>query len=651
MNVRPIAAPVKLAPRPRVKFLLTVWGEWYIETLARLSLPSFLAPGNLPALAEGADLEVLIMTAAADVPMFRRHAAFHRLEALCPVRFIAIDDLIFQDLHGVTLSLAFARGVMDSGARQTDTYFIFMNADFVLADGSLRSIANRIGRGDRCIVAPSLRAAAEPVEPILLEAVDRQRHELIMSSRALVGLAIDNMHPTTIGKTVTQNLVHCTSVNQLYWRVDHRTLLGRYHLMFMLCIRPEQPLGPINSFCDYGFVPEMTPSGEFTVLQESDEFFMLELQRTEQEKESMGLGPISRAAAARSLVEWTTPEQRRYAQFDLVFNAADPPDDLDRFKSEAAAYVRDVHARMPDALASHAYHPYWVGTLRFRVINQGQRRLADLPREINLNAALYPLTRRTAARGAGDGDPNTSRQIPSPWRHDWLDHRLLREWLAETDTGPSGSSIIIHPTTPHAGSCQAIVETFEAVELEALIRPSPESKVDPRQYERALFCIEHSNLRCVADIVEALTPRLVSGGEIGIFVPGLQSETSRRNSRDELMEQLWVDLPVFLREFDVEIRYVGGSRKRKLRRTQLRLESLTRSKGLKRIGLLPFGMLGRAVVTTLIGLNNRLNDGPTTSVPRDCSSALLRLRRRSRQAAYTAPMPDAVAPQQTAVAD
>ncbi len=70
--------------RPKVKFLTVVWGETYIARFASLALPSFLALGNLPALAEATELEVVIMTRRADIEYFENHTAFRRLRAICP---------------------------------------------------------------------------------------------------------------------------------------------------------------------------------------------------------------------------------------------------------------------------------------------------------------------------------------------------------------------------------------------------------------------------------------------------------------------------------------------------------------------------------------------------------------------------------------
>jgi hypothetical protein len=245
--------------RPKAKFLTAVWGKTYIARFASLSLPSFLAPGNLPALAQATDLEVVIMTRHDDIEYFENHATFRKLLAICPVRFVEIDDLITTKVYGVTLTLAYARPVIACGPDMLDTHFVFMNADFVLADGSLRALCKHILANRSIVLGPSFRATAEAVEPLLESAIDSSSGALSIPPRQLAALSLPHPHPTTIAKTLNQDFCHSRQPNQFFWQVDEQTILGRYYLIFMLCLKPERIITTINGFCDYSFVPEMCP--------------------------------------------------------------------------------------------------------------------------------------------------------------------------------------------------------------------------------------------------------------------------------------------------------------------------------------------------------------------------------------------------------
>src|SRR5512146_32421 len=98
--------------KPKVLFLTVLWGREHRARWLGLSLPSLMASGNLPALAAATDLEVAILTDKRSISLIRGHPAFHRLQKICQVQFLEIDDLIVGTTYGVTLTLAYARGIM-----------------------------------------------------------------------------------------------------------------------------------------------------------------------------------------------------------------------------------------------------------------------------------------------------------------------------------------------------------------------------------------------------------------------------------------------------------------------------------------------------------------------------------------------------------
>ena len=84
---------------------------------------------------------------------------------------------------------------------------------------------------------------------------------MIVRSRELMRWALDHLHPMTLANMVNFPLCHSTHTNRLFWRVDDNTLIGRFYLMHMICIRPEITDFVVGSSCDYSFIPEMCPSG------------------------------------------------------------------------------------------------------------------------------------------------------------------------------------------------------------------------------------------------------------------------------------------------------------------------------------------------------------------------------------------------------
>ncbi len=344
---------------PKVKFLTVVWGKTYIKRFCTLSLPSFLAPGNLPALATSTQLEVVIMTSAADIDYFENNVSFQKLKTICPVRFVPIDDLITNSVYGVILTLAYARPIIECGDSMLETHFVFMNADFVLANGSLKSLVKHIYKGRSIVLGPSYRAITEELEPQLESMVNTHDGILDVPPRKLVGMALKHPHRTTVAKCLNQCAFSSSHPNQLFWQVDENTVLGRYFLIFMLCLKPERVMVSVNGYCDYSFIPDLCPSGDEIAMTDSDEFFMLELQSRLQETSMLKQMEMMPKKIAKSMQEWSTIAQQRAASYDIVFHAKDIPPQLADAKAFAREIVNDIRGQM-NKPKSHQNHHYWI---------------------------------------------------------------------------------------------------------------------------------------------------------------------------------------------------------------------------------------------------------------------------------------------------
>ena len=348
---------------PLFRVLVPVWGEAYVDKFCRFALPALLADGNLPALARRGDCEVLVLTTRESAAIIDRKGSLAPLAAICRHAFILIDDLLAFDEYGMVLTVAYGRGIASMGERQTETAFVFLNADFVFSDGLLAAVLDRIERGYRAVLVPSLRCVAEQVTRQLDREVARHEGVLPLYPAELVRLALDNLHPTAAASVVNEGQRHSEVANQFFWRVDDRTLLGRYFLMFMLCIRPETPFRQAVGWCDYAFVPELVPSGNLDIIADSADGFVLELQARDGEAGTLRDGRFTPEDYAPRLSHWTTDEHRRYARHDVVFQAGREPAGLDRAKAEFGTFMAELFGKLSEPATSHRAHPYWVRSI------------------------------------------------------------------------------------------------------------------------------------------------------------------------------------------------------------------------------------------------------------------------------------------------
>src|SRR5262249_50922152 len=141
------------------------------------------------------------------------------------------------------------------------------------------------------------------------------------SPRELMRWALGHLHPATLANTVNVSGTHNAHTNRLFWRVDDHTLLGRFYLMHMIAVRPEVSDFRIGASWDYSFVPEMCPSGNVSVITDSDEYLVVEMQPRAHEAGFLRQGPLRPEGLARSLSEWTTAQHRRNVAHSLVYHA------------------------------------------------------------------------------------------------------------------------------------------------------------------------------------------------------------------------------------------------------------------------------------------------------------------------------------------
>src|SRR6516225_8922455 len=127
----------------------------------------------------------------------------------------------------MTLTYALHRGCNARGAATIDTWFLFLNADFILANNCWRRLIPYLAHGIRVVCAPSYCVDAREVAPTLLERIDPVTSSLSLSARAMAAIAIEHPHDTVRAKTLNARTFQTRYVDQFYWQADNTTLLGR----------------------------------------------------------------------------------------------------------------------------------------------------------------------------------------------------------------------------------------------------------------------------------------------------------------------------------------------------------------------------------------------------------------------------------------
>jgi hypothetical protein len=426
-----------------IQLLVPVWGTAFISQFLRVSLPTLLAPGNLPALAKALPCKLIFLTSSDDAADLRDNAAIHYLRGVCGVEFNIIDDLITGDNYSTTITLAYARVVRAAGEAMLDTCFFFMISDYVMADGSLANVLARIRDGYSGVVAGNFQVVEESAQASFFKTFDTGKPQMVIRPRDLMRWAIKHLHPMTLANMVNFPLCHSVHSNRLFWRVDDSTLLGRFYLMHMICIRPEITDFVVGSSCDYSFIPEMCPSGKVHVLTDSDDYLVVEMQKRVHERNFVRLGAVKQESVAGSLAEWATATHRKNAHSAVVFHAAALAPALDKVVAESGAYIETIEQSLP-APPPHRNHPYWLGAMAGHkwALAQKQKQVKDRPLTVTdmLEAQATGFTWWLYRfRNLVFGRPPQVK----PWHPRWPDYRMFMDFARRHFSGVAGQLLII----------------------------------------------------------------------------------------------------------------------------------------------------------------------------------------------------------------
>jgi hypothetical protein len=236
---------------------------------------------------------------------------------------------------------------------------MFLNADFVLADGSLRNLLRHLSGGKRLIASPSYCVNAEEVAPELLKRLDPVTRTLSLQPREMAALVLRHRHNTIRAKTVNQPFVSFRYMDQFYWLVDQFTLIGRQMPVAIVGMRPERYLEEPNSYWDHGLMREFFPNTEHFVIGDSDEFLMLELRGAQVAREHLRTGWPDPSEIARDYRSFLTNYQKDMAKYPLTLHAGDLPPDVDEARGKLQEFIDRVFAHVPAVLPSHIEHPQW----------------------------------------------------------------------------------------------------------------------------------------------------------------------------------------------------------------------------------------------------------------------------------------------------
>ncbi len=503
-----------------------VWGERFINDFLQLSLPSLLAPGNMPALAAHFKTQFVFLTAASDVRVFETDKNFQKLTSICDVAFVPMQDLIVSNNHSTTLTLAYDRAIRQTGAQMLNTYFILLNSDYIMADGSFEGLTRYIEKGYNAICAGNFQTIDEEIKPYLLSKIDPATGVMQISPRELVKQSMKHLHPVTIASLFDQQATHNYRANRFFARLNSQTMAGKFFLLHVLCIKPETMDYRVGASFDYSFVPEMCPSGNIGVINDSDDYLVIEAQPRNHELKLVDWGGYEQSKLIHALSEWTTKQHRDNVKHTIFYHAnALSEQDKRILQDKLDGFIKTVSVGLRKHKEQPYYnHPYWYGAIESHQREQAILMAANDYDFVDMGLSDVSFAKKWFFRVMGV-PPLVFR-----WHHRFREYRSITQLLAlQIFPEKSKKTAIFYATyAPHFMRYRMWFSQKLGIQHHYYVKNLKHAALklqalQAESFELCVLMLDVSDIVKQSDTLEMIRTVLKKNGKLLIFIPNAKN--------------------------------------------------------------------------------------------------------------------------------
>jgi hypothetical protein len=194
--------------RAHYVFAAVVWGDEYIDNFMTYTMRSLLAPGNLPALADGT-AHMSIITTPPGVERIKSKPSFAGLQQHAQVHFFAFPEELTKPFHYSRPNYHFYRlyGALDHTsihfARALRAPIFFIVVDGILSSNTLRTLRRYLDEGYDICANASIVSNRETLLPAL-DAMYGDSEVISISARELANLGLAHVHHYTAQRLVIE---------------------------------------------------------------------------------------------------------------------------------------------------------------------------------------------------------------------------------------------------------------------------------------------------------------------------------------------------------------------------------------------------------------------------------------------------------------
>ena len=222
----------------RYVLVLAVWGEPFLDSLERFTLPSRLAPGNLPALAAAGEARLVCFTTKSGRSRLERMPVFAAVRAAIACEIVTFPDAVpaFPDTYKIMSAMHVAAMEL---ARAAGAHFLFLAPDIVVADNFLATLDRSRKEGAEVVFVPGLMLLMDSFGEELVRNCPAVDQVLAVSPDRLLRLALGHVHPYSLKAYAFAPVMRRPSASILLWPLANGGFIqhGFHHTPYLVSAR------------------------------------------------------------------------------------------------------------------------------------------------------------------------------------------------------------------------------------------------------------------------------------------------------------------------------------------------------------------------------------------------------------------------------
>lgn len=180
----------------KFRLVSAIWGADFVDAFVRLTLPTLLAPGNLPTLCARHSVVYTIYTTKEDAERITAAPVFRKIAAVCPVNISLFSTEEIDPNHFGSHDDLWQRSV-DLARRNREILF-FIIPDILYGDGTLTNWARRFEEGYKAVYSPGPQVVLETIYDEVDAQFPNAADGVVIDAGRLREMLFRHMHPIPI---------------------------------------------------------------------------------------------------------------------------------------------------------------------------------------------------------------------------------------------------------------------------------------------------------------------------------------------------------------------------------------------------------------------------------------------------------------------